>query len=200
MYYKTLTLDRNFGRAYENPRGDFQRSLGLSKVAYFHGRAPQLLISPLPPHLSISTSVAKMLKFGGYSSTAYSTLGAAISSLVDRSASPLSGFDVDDFTFLCMRYIHERWAKCYIPSRFIGGEDSEDESSNAGSGSMEWDLITVDADYEEPQRRVLPHELQIDLVVVNFRVIVPAPNGEDVEETARDIPIADPRRQARGVI
>ncbi|KAJ7042006.1 hypothetical protein C8F04DRAFT_114070 [Mycena alexandri] len=141
---------------------------------------PRLLISSVPPHLTISSSLDKLFKFWGYTSSAYKELGSSIIKLVQNSPPTGATFVPDKYTFVFLRYIHESWATCHVPSRFLGGEGCDEEESDDESSSMEWEVVTVALDEEEPQRRLLPHELKADPIVVNFRVLpAAADEGDD---------------------
>ncbi|KAJ7700813.1 hypothetical protein B0H17DRAFT_1327837 [Mycena rosella] len=127
--------------------------------------APRLLLSPVPPHLTISISVDKLLKRWGYSSFKFDAAAKSLIKFSEASPPTNATFLPDLDTFVHLRCTHERWAMCYIAARFFG-EDSEMEEASDGaqSSTMEWEVQTI-SNFDEPCRRMLPHEFEQEPVV-----------------------------------
>ncbi|KAJ7684414.1 hypothetical protein DFH06DRAFT_1155570 [Mycena polygramma] len=145
------------------------------------GTAPQLLVSSIPPHLTICSSVDKIVhKWGWRRDDFHDACGSILDLVV---AVPPSGAtsSPDLHTFMDLRYLHETWATHYAPSRFLGLEvsDEVEEESDEGSSTMEWEVCTVDD--EEPQRRLLPHELEAEPVYVT-KFLAANRSGDDDDE------------------
>ncbi|KAJ7765759.1 hypothetical protein B0H16DRAFT_1524293 [Mycena metata] len=151
------------------------------------GIAPQLLISSVPPHVTVAPSVDHLLKRWGYEQDLFD---AACKSIMQHvAANPPAGatFQPNFHTFTDLRYLHERWATRSVPSQFRGLEGSDDDveeavlmNSDEGSSTLEWEVATLPSEEEEPRRRLLPHELAADLVV-KFRTLVRvADDGDEV--------------------
>ncbi|KAJ7491086.1 hypothetical protein FB451DRAFT_1552620 [Mycena latifolia] len=122
---------------------------------------PRLLISSVPPHLTISTSADKLLKRWGYSRSDFMAAGASLIALVETSPPTGATFSLNRNIFVDLKYIHERWASCYVSPTFLGLERSDDGESDS---TMEWEVQTM-AYPDEPCRRMLPHEFEQEPVV-----------------------------------
>ncbi|KAJ7700814.1 hypothetical protein B0H17DRAFT_1046718 [Mycena rosella] len=112
-------------------------------------------------------------------------------------SSPASGatFTPTTETFINLKYIHGRWATCYVPPHFLGLEEDPvhdmdmdmGEASDADTEStMEWEIEFE----EEPRRRLLPHEFEQE-PVVKFRRLLASDDDsdedpEDPEEFVKD--------------
>ncbi|KAJ7494370.1 hypothetical protein B0H11DRAFT_934111 [Mycena galericulata] len=142
---------------------------------------PRVLISSVPPHLTICSSVGKLIKRWGYGVDRFHAVGNLLITLVKTSAAGATLVPTRH-TFIYLRYIHESWATCYVPPGFLGleepcggeeSDDSEDEESDedARSSTMEWELS------DEPKRRLLPHEFEQE-AVLKFPILRSA-DGED---------------------
>ncbi|KAJ6457088.1 hypothetical protein C8R47DRAFT_175206 [Mycena vitilis] len=153
---------------------------------------PVSLVSSVPPHLTISSTVDKILKRWGYKASTFRSLRSAFVDLVKKSSAISATFTlrVNDFTRL--RYVHERWATLYVPPSFLGLEPDEDEDaeedetieSEAGSSTMEWEVGT--AGDEEPQRRLLPHEMEAEPIYVTKFLAANRSRDEDDELISHD--------------
>ncbi|KAJ7042005.1 hypothetical protein C8F04DRAFT_1078005, partial [Mycena alexandri] len=150
------------------------------------GILPRLLVSSVPPHVTVAPSVDHLLKRWGYERDLFD---AACESIMQNvAANPPAGatFQPNSHTFAIIQYLHERWATRCVPSRFRGLDDSDGDEeegvvikSDEGSSTMEWEVATLASEDEEPQRRLLPHELAAD-PVVKFRTLVRvADDGDD---------------------
>ncbi|KAF7353813.1 hypothetical protein MVEN_01066900 [Mycena venus] len=131
-----------------------------------NGITPRSLVSRVPPHLTISSSVDKIFKRWSYGRAEFKALGTSVIKLVTDSPPTGATFKPNARTFIFLRYIHEGWATRHVPPRFLGiEEDSDDDEESAeGSGTMEWEVSTVESEDEEPQSRLLPHEFETDPV------------------------------------
>ncbi|KAJ7684411.1 hypothetical protein DFH06DRAFT_1155561 [Mycena polygramma] len=142
------------------------------------GTAPQLLVSSIPPHLTICSSVDKIVHKWGWRRD-----NDACESMVNIVvAIPPSGATSPDLhAFMYLRYLHQTWATHYVPPRFLGleGSDEVQEDSEEGSSTMEWAVCT--ADDEEPQRRLLPHEFEAEPVYVT-KFLAANRSGDDDDE------------------
>ncbi|KAJ6606151.1 hypothetical protein DFH09DRAFT_1353362 [Mycena vulgaris] len=136
------------------------------------GITPRLLISSVPPHLTIPTSVDKLLKRW----VDFDAAGDSLITLVETS--PPTGATFIPDSFMRLRYTHEAWATCYVSSRFLGLEDSDEgeDVDDAESSTMEWEVQTLSYS-DEPSRRLLPHEFDQEPIVKIHRV--PSTEEED---------------------
>ncbi|KAJ7118996.1 hypothetical protein C8R44DRAFT_737841 [Mycena epipterygia] len=136
--------------------------------------APRVLISSIPPHLTIGLSVDKILKRCGYTQAKYKAFRDSLVQLVEASPPAGATFKPNNSTFIALRYVHESWASCYVPPRFLGLDDSDEdlESDDLGSSTME---CPWEANYNEPCRRLLPHELEQEPVI---HMRLPSANDE----------------------
>ncbi|KAJ7184537.1 hypothetical protein C8R46DRAFT_1208727 [Mycena filopes] len=128
------------------------------------GILPRLLVSSVPPHVTVAPSVDHLLVYWR------ERLGFATGcqSIIQHvAANPVAGaaFIPTYETFRMMKSLHERWATRAVPSRFLGLEDSDEEGTEEGSSTMEWEVGTLASEDEEPQRRLLPHELAAPPVI-----------------------------------
>ncbi|KAJ7491088.1 hypothetical protein FB451DRAFT_1514501, partial [Mycena latifolia] len=80
-------------------------------------------------------------------------------------------------TFIDLKYIHERWATCYVSPSFLGLEQSDNGESDVASSAMEWEAQTM-AYSDEPCRRLLPHEFEQELLV-KIRQLPPTHDDDD---------------------
>ncbi|KAJ7700815.1 hypothetical protein B0H17DRAFT_1327839 [Mycena rosella] len=110
------------------------------------GTAPRLLLSSL-------------LKRWGYSSFKFDAAAKSLIKLGEASPPTGATFLPNRDTFVHLRYTHESWATCYIAARFFG-EDSESEAS----ADMAWEVQII-SNFDEPCRRMLPHEFEQEPVV-----------------------------------
>ncbi|KAJ7436191.1 hypothetical protein B0H11DRAFT_2295014 [Mycena galericulata] len=155
-------------------------------VGHSSNTPPRILVSDVPPHLTVGPSVAKMLRCSEYNPSTFATLRDSLVVLIGRSPPSGASFTLrtDDFTNL--KYIYDSWSSCLVPPRFLGLEDPDetvleelmrraDESPvDAESSTMESELDSVST-YEEPCRRLLPHELEDN----HFVKIRQSPSVED---------------------
>jgi len=169
------------------------------------GVTPRLMVSSVPPHLSISLCVDKVFKRWGYGE--FAALGSSIIKLVADSSPTGATFKPNSHTFIFLRYIHERWATRHIPPRFLGIEEDSnsdsDEESAEGSSTMEWEVCTIASEDDEPQRRLLPHELGAD-PVPKFRPVSHADEDDAISYDSHITGVEDPEEfyqasLARGV-
>ena len=110
----------------------------------------------------------KILRRWGYSLVNFEAMGDSLLKLIKTAYPAGATFKPNILTFVNLKYVHEIWAIIDIPQRFLGFEGSdEDESEDAASSTMVWEVQTLP---DEPQRRLLPHELDEDPV---FKNIVP---------------------------
>ncbi|KAJ6457084.1 hypothetical protein C8R47DRAFT_175009 [Mycena vitilis] len=72
--------------------------------------APVLLISPVPPQLTISSTVDKILMRWGYRASTFGSLCSSFVDLVITSPATGATFTPRGFDFRRLRYVHERWA------------------------------------------------------------------------------------------
>ncbi|KAJ7494373.1 hypothetical protein B0H11DRAFT_2004363 [Mycena galericulata] len=130
------------------------------------GPPPRVLKSPVPPHLTISLSIDTILRRRGYLAPDFVALRNSLLELVETCPPDGATFIPDVPNFIELRYMHEVWATCYVPPRFLGLDDSDpdDEDDSEGmaeSSTMEWEVQTL-SNYGEPRRRMLPHEFERD--------------------------------------
>ncbi|KAJ7778772.1 hypothetical protein DFH07DRAFT_795956 [Mycena maculata] len=133
---------------------------------------PRVVFSPIPPHLTICSSVGKILKRWGYNRVEFNAIRDSFITLVKTSPPTGATFTPDIDTFIRLRYVHQSWSTCYVPPRFLGLEGPDESDEDAASSTMEWEIDTIE---DEPQRRLLPHESQRDPVLK----IGPLPHDDD---------------------
>ncbi|KAJ7226801.1 hypothetical protein GGX14DRAFT_627078 [Mycena pura] len=146
---------------------------------------PRVLLSPIPPHLTISSTVDKIFKHWGRKRSDFIAARDSLIALAKTSPPVGATFTPNSDLFIDLRYLHESWATCYVPPRFLGLEgpgenkESDDESDesdesdeNAANSTMEWE-------WEEPQRRLLPHELEQEPDFEKMFRVVRRANDED---------------------
>ncbi|KAJ7494372.1 hypothetical protein B0H11DRAFT_934008 [Mycena galericulata] len=140
--------------------------------------APRALFSSIPPHLTLSSSVDKIFKRWGYSRVDFDAVRVSLVELIKTTYPTGATFIPNEHTFNNLKYIHETWVNCRVPLRFFGLEGSEDEESDedAASSTMEWEVQTLP---DEPQRRLLPHELEQE-PVLKLPILRPVDDEDDV--------------------
>ncbi|KAJ7184538.1 hypothetical protein C8R46DRAFT_462534 [Mycena filopes] len=169
---KTMSLQLSESPSYHKPRTMLQNVYGSTSFNYLvlpvdpsSGILPRVVVSSVPPHVTLAPSVDHLFVHWGYGRLAFAT---ACQSIIQHvAANPTTGraFMPPKETFRVMKSLHERWATCPVPSRFLGLECSDEEETEAGSSTMEWEVGTLASEDEEPQRRLLPHELAADPVI-----------------------------------
>ncbi|KAJ7700807.1 hypothetical protein B0H17DRAFT_212223 [Mycena rosella] len=127
--------------------------------------APRVLLSSIPPHLTISLSVDKIFRRGGYQARFLAIYKSCVQ-LTTTSPPPGATFTPTVRTFRDLQYIHERWAICCVPAPFRG-EEEEELSVYAESSVSEWIewVVRTPSDIDEPARRLHSHELKQPPVV-----------------------------------
>ncbi|KAJ7778776.1 hypothetical protein DFH07DRAFT_795971 [Mycena maculata] len=160
------------------------------------GVPPRVLSSSVPPHLTICSSVGKILKRWGYGHTDFATLRGSFIDLVKMSPPAGSTFIPNVDNFINLRYLHEAWSTCPVSSRFLGLEDSDEEEENDGdaaSSTMEWEIETLD---DEPQRRLLPHEFKKD-PVLKIRPVQVVDDDDAISHDSYITGVEDPEEYAK---
>ncbi|KAJ7778780.1 hypothetical protein DFH07DRAFT_795991 [Mycena maculata] len=117
---------------------------------------PRVLSSSIPPHLTICSSVGKILKRLGYSQAEFDAVRDSFIKLVKTSPPAGSTFIPNVDAFINMQYLHETWSTCPVSLRFLGLEDSdekEESDEDTASSTMEWEIQTLD---DEPNLVCFP--------------------------------------------
>ncbi|KAJ7778778.1 hypothetical protein DFH07DRAFT_539809 [Mycena maculata] len=162
------------------------------------GVPPRLLSSSIPPHLTICSSVGKILKRWGYGYTDYDTLRDSFINLVKTSPPAGSTFILNVDNFINLRYLHKAWSICPVSSRFLGLGDSDEEKESgedAASSTMEWEIETL-SNSDEPQRRLLPHGFEKD-PVLKIRPVQVVDDDDDAISQDSYITGEDPEEYAK---
>ncbi|KAJ7778771.1 hypothetical protein DFH07DRAFT_795953 [Mycena maculata] len=161
-------------------------------------RAPaRVLSSSIPPHLTICSSVGKILKRWGYSQVEFDAVRDSFIELVKTSPPAGSTFIPNDGAFINLQYLHETWSTCSVSSRFLGLEDSdekEESDEDTASSTMEWEIERSD---DEPQRRLLPHEFEKDPVLKIRPVQVVDDDDEALSQDSYITGIEDPEEYVK---
>ncbi|KAJ7778777.1 hypothetical protein DFH07DRAFT_1056164 [Mycena maculata] len=161
------------------------------------GVPPRVLSSSVPPHLTICSSVGKILKRWGYSRAEFDAVRDSLIELVQASPPAGSTFIPNVDAFINMQYLHETWSTCSVSSRFLGLEDSdgeEESDEDTASSTMEWEIETLD---DEPQRRLLPHEFEKDPVLKIRPVQVVDDDDEVLSQDSYITGVEDPEEYAK---
>ncbi|KAJ7152193.1 hypothetical protein C8R43DRAFT_1003880, partial [Mycena crocata] len=149
---------------------------------------PRVLISPVPPHLTIPPSADKISRKWGPTHADFLAIRGSLLDLVNTSPPPGAPFILDNHAFKRLQYIHESWGTCYVPPSFRGLDDPPVKSpmlpSEPESSTMEWEVRTLADD--EPHRRLLPHEFEREPDLRFFALPVDEGEDDDVSCDSQD--------------
>ncbi|KAJ7436190.1 hypothetical protein B0H11DRAFT_2295013 [Mycena galericulata] len=138
---------------------------------------PRVLLSPVPPHLTISSSVDKIFRRWGHTRDRFNVVRNAWVECIKNNYPAGATSTPSIYIFVNIRYVHESWAITHVPLRFLGLDGSEDEESDGDSyGTMYMEVETL---ADEPQRRLLPHELEQE-PVLKLPILRPVDDEDDV--------------------
>ncbi|KAJ7611742.1 hypothetical protein FB45DRAFT_1065766 [Roridomyces roridus] len=153
---------------------------------------PRAVFSPIPPHLTISCCVDKILRRGGYAVTVFDGIrDSLISHARDKSVSGAT-FVLNKSAFAGLTFIHGSWADASVPRRFLGLD--EDSDGDSGSSTMEWEAQTPPA---ETKQRLFPHELKQDPVL---KFWAPVADDDDAVSWDSHITGVEPEQLAQASI
>ncbi|KAJ7700816.1 hypothetical protein B0H17DRAFT_1046721 [Mycena rosella] len=127
---------------------------------------PQVVVSEVPPHLTICSTIAKIHKRGVYAPRDLGALAKCLARLIQDSAIVDTRFSFGSSTFNYMRFLYDAWSAGYVPPSFLGlaGPDEMDladmivQEESDSKNTMGWEVTTVST--ETSARRLLPHELE----------------------------------------
>ncbi|KAF7353814.1 hypothetical protein MVEN_01067000 [Mycena venus] len=163
---KRGTLDEHLGRFVDTQFVEILMNDNFIVIAHSDAIMKIFLATSNAPFGFVKSRTVMHDLYLGSESFEYLVVTVDPSAGISPYATAGATFQPNAHTFTLLRYVHEGWATCYVPPRFLGVEEgsNEDEESDEESSTMEWEVGTVASEDDEPQRRLLPHEFETDPV------------------------------------
>ncbi|KAJ7611744.1 hypothetical protein FB45DRAFT_1119112 [Roridomyces roridus] len=132
--------------------------------------APRNLISPIPPHLTISCTVDQILRRINLARCTYGQWHDSLLKVFRGTAVDGATFTLTRDIFSDIRFIHESWGIVIVPPRFLGLEDVAGWEREAEKDEKLGEVIGINVirpgiSLDEPKRRLREDELKQDLNV-----------------------------------